>query len=467
MSAPRVRFAPSPTGFLHIGGARTALFNWLYARRHGGAFILRIEDTDQKRSTDESVRAILDGLRWLGMDWDEGPEKGGAHGPYFQTERLASYREHADALVAAGKAFRCYCTQDEIKARRALFPDNTYKYEGTCRDRKDAPDLPYVIRFKAPKSEGVLQFDDRVIGKISKPYSDMDDFVMLRGDGIPLYNHGCVVDDHLMAITLVCRGQEHINSTFPQLMLYDALGWKPPEFAHLPLILAADGGKLSKRFHPDADLMHHKANGVLPQALVNFILRLGWSHGNDEVITHAQMIEWFDFDHVGSVNGIYNPEKLLWLNQQWLKALPPADIARELSTFAPPGVPADKLEKIAVALRPRAKTVKEMAEMASYFFSAGVTLDEKAAAKFVNPETKPLLEAARGALAELPAWATVEIDAVVKAVSEKASVGMGKVAQPLRVAVTGGTTSPGIGETLEIVGRDESLARIDAALKRA
>jgi len=287
---PRLRFAPSPTGYLHIGGARTALFNWLYARRHGGTFILRLEDTDQARSTPESVKAILDGLTWLGMDWDEGPGVGGDHGPYTQTERLHLYREYADKLIADGKAYRCYCTRQELDARRSEFEKQKrqYKYEGTCRDRKDVPDGPAVVRFRMPDGEGQASFVDRVLGKITKEWSDLDDWVMLRADGIPLYNYGCVLDDHLMDITLVGRGQEHVNSTFPQLMLYRALGWEPPEFAHFPLILGQDREKLSKRKHPEADVMVHARNGILPEALNNFVVRLGWSHGDDEVITRRR-----------------------------------------------------------------------------------------------------------------------------------------------------------------------------------
>ena len=464
-STPRVRFAPSPTGYLHIGGARTALFNWLHARRHGGTFILRIEDTDQERSTPESVQAILDGLAWLGIDWDEGP--------IFQTQRLASYRQYAEKLVAEGKAFRCYCSKELIEERRALFESQkrTYKYEGTCRELKEPKkDQPYVIRFKMPSEEGSIGFTDKVLGPISKDYSDLDDWVMLRADGLPLYNFGAVIDDHEMAISLVSRGQEHVNSTFPQLMVYRALGWQPPEFAHLPLILGPDREKLSKRKHPEADVMLHRKNGILPEALLNFIVRLGWAHGNDEVISREQMLQWFDFDQVGSTSGVWNPDKLLWLNQQYFKTLPPSTVAERLVPFLEEkgfqvrGDP--RVEKVVLVLRERAKTLREMADTAAYFFSNGVTLDEKAAAKHLTPEAKRLLEPARRALSELPGWSAAQIDEALKTTAAKLEVGLGKVAQPIRVAVTGGTVSPGIGETLEIIGRDESLRRLDAALAR-
>ena len=473
-SASRVRFAPSPTGYLHIGGARTALFNFLYARRFGGTFILRIEDTDQERSTPESLKAILDGLKWLGIDWDEGPEKAGPHAPYFQTQRLDTYRQHAEQLIAAGKAYRCYCTQEELKERRALAEKEgrTYKYEGTCRERKDVPEgRSSVLRFKMPSQQGTVSFDDLVLGRITKEYSDLDDWVMMRGDGIPLYNYGCVLDDHLMEITLVSRGQEHVNSTFPQLMLYQAFGWEPPRFAHLPLILGPDREKLSKRKHKEADVMLHKANGILPEALLNFVIRLGWSHGNDEVISRQQMVEWFDFKDVGSTSGVWNPDKLLWLNQHYLKTLPPADIARRLAPFL-----ADKghalptgdarLERFVIAFRERAKTLDEMATMAVPYLTPGVTLDEKAAAKHLTADSLKLVKQVRDEVAAMPEWTVAGLDSVIKTVSERAGVGMGKVAQPIRVAITGNTVSPGIGETLLLMGKDEALRRLDAALAR-
>jgi glutamyl-tRNA synthetase len=473
-SSPRVRFAPSPTGYLHIGGARTALFNYLYARRFGGTFILRIEDTDLERSTEASLKAILDGLKWLDIDWDEGPEKGGPFPPYFQTQRLDTYRKHVDELIAAGKAYRCYCTQEELKERRAQAEKEgrTYKYEGTCRERKDAPEgRHHVVRFKMPSQEGSVSFDDLVLGKITKEYSDLDDWVMMRGDGIPLYNYGCVIDDHLMEITLVSRGQEHVNSTFPQLMLYQAFGWQPPQFAHLPLILGPDREKLSKRKHKEADVMLHKANGILPEALLNFVIRLGWSHGDDEVISRQQMIEWFDFKDVGSTSGVWNPEKLLWLNQQYLKTLPTTDIAGRLAPFLaekghalPPGDA--RLERFVMAFRERAKTLDEMATMAVPYLKQGVTLDEKAAAKHLTADSLKLVRQVRDEAAALPEWDVAALDTIIKTVSERAGVGMGKVAQPVRVAITGNTVSPGIGETLLLMGKDEALRRLDVALAR-
>ena len=464
--AHRLRFAPSPTGYLHIGGARTALFNWLYARRYGGVFVLRIEDTDRERSTPESVQAILDGLKWLGLDWDEGPGVGGPFGPYFQTERLASYTAYANQLIAEGKAYRCYCTKEELDTRREASKDPGWKYDGLCRDRKDVPaGKSAVVRFKMPRGEGSLSFDDHVLGKITKTYSDLDDFVMLRADGIPLYNFGCVIDDHEMQITLVGRGQEHINSTFPQLALYDALGWKPPSFAHLPLILGPDREKLSKRKHPEADVMLHKKNGVLPEALLNFVVRLGWGHGDDEYIPVEQMKQLFDFKNVGKTSGVWNPEKLSWLNQQYLKKLPVDDIARRAAPFVPVPVDSPKLADLTTEFRERSKTLVELGEKMAGYFKHGVTLDSAAAAKHLTAEGKAVLQQAREALEAASSWSTAPLDEVLKKLAETTGLKMGAIAQPIRVAVTGSTTSPGIGKTLELLGRDEALFRIAAALK--
>ena len=462
MAGPRVRFAPSPTGYLHIGGARTALFNWLYARRFGGKFILRVEDTDRVRSTEASVQAILDGLKWLGLDWDEGP--------VFQTQRLSGYAKICEQLIAQGKAYRCYCTKEELDARRkaAEKEGRQYRYERTCRERATPGPGPSVVRFKMPLGDGAVSFTDKVLGAISKTHSDLDDWVMLRGDGIPLYNLGAVVDDHEMEVTLVCRGQEHVNSTFPQLALYQALGWAPPEFAHLPLILASDGGKISKRKHPEADVMEHQRNGILPEALINFVVRLGWSHGDDEVFSREQMIQWFDFDHVGAVNGVWNPEKLFWVNQEHMKAMAPAALGARLEPFlAAKGLsaPAERIAGVAKLQAPRTKTLKEMADASAYFFTQGVTIDPKAAAKVLTADGTALLAVARERLAALGSWTQAAIDGVVKAVAEERGVGMGKVAQPIRVAVTGGTASPGLGETLELIDRGDVLGRIDAALR--
>ena len=470
----RVRFAPSPTGYLHIGGARTALFNWLYARNHQGKFILRIEDTDQSRSTPESVEAILEGLRWLGLGWDEGPNIGGDFGPYFQMQKLKRYREVADTLIANGHAYRCSCTKEELEERRRLAEKQKrpYKYEGLCRDKALPHDVPHVVRFKVPldKNESVC-FQDEVLGRICKQYSDMEDFVLLRNDGIPLYNFGCVVDDHDMAISLVGRGQEHINSTFGQVLLFNALGWQAPKFAHFPLILGQDREKLSKRLHPEADLMQHRKNGILPQALLNFIVRLGWSHQNDETFSLNQMVEYFGFDHVGKTSGVWNPDKLLWLNQYWMKTLPPSEVASALIPFLQEAGATEmlcpaKVEKTVLALRERSKTLVEMARLGVCYFQKGVRMDAAAKTKHLGPEGLALLRKARERLSASD-FSMASIEAAIREIAEAQQVGLGKVAQPIRVAVTGQTISPGISETLDLLGRDEALARMDAALNEA
>ena len=481
---PRVRFAPSPTGYLHIGGARTALFNWLHARRHGGTFVLRIEDTDQERSTPASVQAILDGLTWMGIDWDEGPGKGGQFGPYTQMEKLARYAEIAEQLITEGKAYRDYATEEETaQARKDFaaakgFPDNApllelrkagFKWKSPWREKTEKREGAFVVRFKMPELSGTFGFDDQVLGRIDKPYDDLDDFVMIRSDGIPLYNFGCVVDDHDMHITLVGRGQEHVNSTFPQLMLYRALGWTPPLFAHFPLILGQDREKLSKRKHPEADVMVHKKNGVLPQALVNFVCRLGWSHGNDETFTRAQLIEYFGFDHVGKTSGVWNPEKLSWLNEHWLKSTDVKEIAAEVVPFLhAQGVAqaaADvKLEKMVLAFRTRVKTLVDMAAMAKPYYQHGCVMDPAAAAKHLTAEGKAFLAKARGLVAAMPAWDAKALETVVDTIATETGAKKGAIAQPIRVAVTGTTVSPGIGDTLEVLGREEALFRIDAVL---
>jgi glutamyl-tRNA synthetase len=445
--------------------------------------VLRIEDTDQERSTKESLQAILDGLTWLGIDWDEGPGKDGGHGPYFQMQKLAHYAATAQKLIDSGWAYRDYSTEDELAAARKAFAAEKglkegddlrsagFKFTSPWRDRKDGPtDKPALIRFKMPRREGRFGFDDLVLGRIEKPYDDFDDFVLMRSDGVPLYNFGCVVDDHDMEITHVARGQEHINSTFPQLMIYEALGWKPPTFAHIPLIFAQDNSKLSKRKHPEADVMRHKANGVLPHALINFIARLGWSHGNDELFTRDELIQKFDFSGVGKSQGVWNPSKLTATNQHWLKTMEPLQVAMTLLPYLHAAGATDaavdaKLELGVCAFAERSTTLVEMAEKLKPYYAKGVTIDGAAAAKHLTPEGKALLQKARHELAALTEWTTAAIDPIVKVVADANAVKAGAVAQPIRVAATGGTASPGIGLTLELLGRDETLHRLDAALK--
>lgn len=478
---PRLRFAPSPTGYLHIGGARTALWNWLFARRTGGTFVLRIEDTDQERSTPQSLQAILDGLKWLGIDWDEGPGVGGPFPPYFQMEKIARYHAIAEQLIAEGKAYRDYTTEEESTQMRRDFAASKglgekddlrkagFKYSSPWRDKNEKLDKPHVVRFRLQPKGVKIGFDDLVHGRLEKPDDDLDDFVILRTDGIPLYNFGCVVDDHDMEISHVGRGQEHINSTYSQIALYEALGWSKPVFAHFPLIMGGSGEKLSKRKHPEADVMAHEANGILPHALLNFITRLGWSHGNEETFTLAQMTELFDLKDVGKTNGIWNPEKLIALNQHWLKTLPAAEVAKAvvpyLSRIGVTDVKVDERLEIAVkAFAPRAKTLVDMAQSIKPYYAHGATMDAAAATKHLNDEGKKMLALAKAKLIALPEWTAVVIDPIVDAIATETGAKKGAIAQPIRVAATGGTTSPGIGDTLALLGRDETMFRIDAAL---
>jgi glutamyl-tRNA synthetase len=449
------------------------LFNWLFARHEGGKFVLRIEDTDRKRSTPESVQAILDGLKWLQIDWDEGPNVGGKFGPYFQTERMARYKEVCEQLIAQKHAYRCYCTPEELDAKRKAHGEG-WKYDRTCRDRKDVPATTPVVRFAMPLTSGTLSFNDKVLGPISKTYDDLDDFVLMRRDGVPLYNFGCVVDDHDMEISLVGRGQEHINSTLPQLALYQALGWQPPEFAHMPLIMHTSGEKLSKRKHDEADVMIHRKNGILAHALVNYVLRVGWSHGNDELFTREQMVQLFDFAHVGASNAKWDPVKLLATNAHWMKTLPLETIVAESKPFFDgqfiDASDLEKLQNVVRVMRERAQTLLELAQKSKMFYGRGVIVDQAAKAKHLSPDGVAALTKARVLLGEMKAWESAPLEAVVETVAAelplvKNKPPKGLVAQAIRVAVTGNAQSPGIGDTLFLIGRDESLSRIDEALK--
>jgi len=464
---PRVRFAPSPTGTLHIGGARTALFNWLWARRHGGTFVLRIEDTDRERSTQAAVEAIFDGMRWLGLDWDEGPGVGGPHGPYFQTERLGLYRAHAERLVRAGKAYACYCTREEQEAdrARAKAANVAYRYPGTCREKAYDPSRTHVVRFLAPTT-GATTFHDLVKGPITTPHDTLQDQVILRSDGVPLYNFGAVVDDVTMEINLVARGDDHVINTTPQILLYQALGYPVPAFAHVPMILGADKQKLSKR-HGATNLVAYREMGYLPQALVNYLARLGWSHGDQEIFTLEELVKYFDFAQVGAAAGVFSPDKLLWVNHEWLRARSDDELARgALPFFQAAGLPAaddEKLRTVVRLARERAKTFVEIVEQFRYVY-APIRLDPKARDKFLTPETRPLLQAVRDGLAALPAPDAATLERLFQAVAEARGLGLGKVAQPVRVALTGGTASPGIYDVVLVLGREESLKRLDDAL---
>jgi glutamyl-tRNA synthetase len=469
MTLPRLRFAPSPTGYLHIGGARTALFNWLWARHTGGAFVLRIEDTDRERSTQDAVQAILDGMRWLGLDWDEGPEVGGPHGPYFQTERLGIYAEHAERLIGQGKAYACYCTKEELDVLReqARAEKRQFIYPGTCREKSYDRSRRHVVRFRVPKLLDIT-FTDVVKGDITRPGSSMQDEVIVRADGVPLYNFGAVVDDITMKINLVARGDDHVNNTAFQILLYQALEYPVPTFAHLPMILGADKTRLSKR-HGATSVTAYRDMGYLPEAVVNYLARLGWSHGDDEIFTREQLVKLFDWKHVGATAGVFNPDKMQWVNHTWMRSIGPEQLARRaLPFFRAAGMDAREDAKLVAVVRlyqDRAKTLADLAAQARYLYLP-VAFDPKAREKFLNAETLPVLQGIRDGLAGMePDVAGLE--KLFHATAEARGLGLGKVAQPVRVALTGGTASPGIYDVIALLGKAESLKRLDDAIRLA
>jgi glutamyl-tRNA synthetase len=470
-ASPRVRFAPSPTGYLHIGGARTALFNWLYARHHKGTFILRVEDTDTARNSQAAVDAIFESMKWLGLDWDEGPGVGGNSGPYFQSQRLELYREYADKLIASGHAYRSYETKEELDALRAAHKAKTghddFKYESPWRDgAAPIPDRPFVVRFKMPRDETPVGWDDLVYGHIEKRHSDMNDWIMVRPDGLPTYNFGAAVDDLTMGITLVARGDDHINNTPPQIAVFQALGVPPPQFAHLPMILGKDKKKLSKRTG-SVSVTEYKEKGYLPHSLVNFLARMGWSHGDDEIFTLEQLTEFFDFDAVGKSGGVWNAEKLDWLNNHWMKSEPVEVLAplliEQLAKLGLTAANDARLHEIVKQLRERDNTMAEMAVHAAFFYSSGVTIDEKAGTKELLGN-RAAIEAVRERVAH-GAFEVAALDTWLKEYATTNNLKLGKVAQPVRVAVTGNTVSPPLFDTLVLIGRDEVLRRLDAALR--
>ena len=458
----RTRFAPSPTGYLHIGGARTALYCWLEARRRGGQFILRVEDTDQERSTQGAIDAILTSMAWLGLDYDEGP--------VYQTHRLDRYREVAAQMVAAGTAYYAYETKDELDAMRAVAEAAKEKprYNGAYRDRsepaRDDPDR--VIRFRNPL-DGAVAWDDKVKGRIEIANSELDDLVILRSDGYPTYNFAVVVDDLDMGITDVVRGDDHVNNTPRQINIYRALGAQVPHFAHLPMILDPDGAKLSKRTGA-ADVMQYRDAGYLPHALLNYLVRLGWSHGDQEVFSIAEMQQLFDLKDVNAKASRLDPAKLGWLNQQYLKADDAGDVARYLQwhleqrgyDLAHGPAAAD----VVLALRDRVQTLDDMAERARVWFEPLVTYDDAAVTKHLGPAAHAPLADAKARFEAMPEWSVEAISTALHATAESLGLGMGKVAQPLRVAITGTQVSPDIAHTVYLAGRAQALHRIDAAL---
>lgn len=458
----RTRFAPSPTGFLHIGGLRTALFSWLYARRHGGTFVLRIEDTDLERSTDAAIQQILDGLEWAGMNHDEGP--------FFQTKRFDRYKEVIDQMLAQGQAYRCYCTKQELETMRAeqMARGDKPRYDGRWRDRTDAPPgVPPVIRFKNPL-EGEVVVDDVVHGRVVFQNTELDDLIIARSDGSPTYNFCVVVDDMDMGITHVIRGDDHLNNTPRQLNMLLALGAKVPVYAHLPMILGSDGAKLSKR-HGAVSVLQYRDDGFLPEALLNYLVRLGWSHGDQEIFSLEEMVRLFDIADVNKSASAFNADKLSWLNQQHMMHAPASRLVEPLrwqlrALGVEPGNSA-RLEQIITAQRERAKTLKEMAANSVFFFKAPVGYDDKAVRKHVTPDILPVLSTTLDALRDLAEWSAPVVHAVINAVAVAQGLSLGKLAQPIRLAMCGGTVSPPIDATLVILGKEEALARLTSAFR--
>ncbi|MCK8515657.1 glutamate--tRNA ligase [Methylonatrum kenyense] len=460
----KTRFAPSPTGYLHIGGARTALFSWLYARRHGGSFVLRIEDTDLERSTPESVNAILEGMAWLGLDYDEGP--------FYQTRRFDRYREVLDQLLAEGKAYRCFCSRERLDKLREEQQARKEKprYDGCCRDRTEAPspDAPFVVRFRNPQ-DGQVVVNDRVRGRVVFSNAELDDLIIARTDGSPTYNFTVVVDDMDMEITHVVRGDDHLNNTPRQINILQALGVEPPIYAHVPMILGEDGKRLSKR-HGAVGVMSYRDQGYLPEAMLNYLVRLGWSHGDQEVFSLDELVQLFDIEDINTSASSLNISKLDWLNQHYMKTAEPAHVARHLSWHIgqlgiDPAAHGPALDDVVVAQRERARNLADMAAASRFFYSEPEGYDEKAARKNLKTETRPTLLALREALEAVSDWNADVLHAAVIGVSEALELKLGKVAQPLRVALAGVPVSPPIDVTLELLGRDTVLARIDRAVR--
>lgn len=468
MSQVRVRFAPSPTGFLHIGGVRTALFNWLFARQQNGTFVLRIEDTDQSRSTDESIQAILEGLKWVGLDWDEGP--------FRQTERMDLYRSHAVQLLEKGQAYWCVCKAEELDARRkeAEAKGLSPKYDGRCRDRGlTNPAGDAALRFKAPQ-EGETVVDDLIKGKIVFDNNVQDDLIILRSNGYPTYNFSVVVDDALMNITHVVRGDDHLTNTPRQVPIFQALGFPVPQFGHLPMILGSDKARLSKR-HGATSIMAYKDMGYLPDAMVNYLVRLGWSYGDQEIFTRQELVEKFSWKNVQTSAAVFNPEKLLWVNAEHIKISPPAQVAQALVPLLEAAglkdevqaVSAGRLAQLVVLVKERAKTLVEMVDWVRPYFGQAVTFDEEAAKKFLTPAIAPILGKLLTRFEAFPALSKQQWEEAFKQLVEEEGVKMGQLAQPVRVALTGRTASPGLFEVIEVLGRDRTLFRLRLGIERA
>jgi glutamyl-tRNA synthetase len=468
MNDVRVRFAPSPTGFLHIGGVRTALFNWLFARHSGGTFILRIEDTDRDRSTDEAIQVILEGMRWTGLDWDEGPIR--------QTDRLELYREKAMDLFNRGLAYWCVCTPEELETRRkeAQARGESIKYDGRCRQRGiSKPAEPAALRFAAPQ-EGQTIIQDLIKGEIVFENTVLDDLIILRSNGYATYNFSVVVDDGLMNISHVIRGDDHVNNTPRQVPLFTALGFSVPHFAHLPMILGSDKARLSKR-HGATSVLAYQGMGYLPEALVNYLVRLGWSHGDQEIFSIQEMVEHFDFKQVQSSAAVFSPEKLKWVNAQYIRNNEPKRVAEALrpllqkagyDEMAMARIPGG-VEALIPPLRERSETLLDFVEGAEPYLVESMTMDEAAATKHLTATIAPTLQEFADLVEAELEFSKETLESILHGLIQRQELKMGKVAQPLRVALTGRTVSPGIYEVMILLGKDRTLQRIRAGVKRA
>lgn len=458
----KTRFAPSPTGFLHVGGARTALYSWLFARHHQGEFVLRIEDTDLERSTQEAIDAIIEGMNWLGLSWDEGP--------YYQTKRFDRYNAVIDEMLADGRAYKCYCSRERLDVLREeqMAKGEKPRYDGRCRDSHEAhgADEPYVIRFRNPQ-EGVVSFDDHVRGHIEFANSELDDLIIRRTDGAPTYNFCVVIDDWDMEITHVVRGEDHVNNTPRQINIYKALGAPVPEFAHVSMILGDDGAKLSKR-HGAVSVMQYRDDGYLPEALLNYLVRLGWGHGDQEIFSMAEMISLFSLDAIGKSASAFNTDKLKWLNNHYIRTMDPAYVAKHLEWHMQDqkidysSGPA--LSEVVTLLAERCQTLVELAAQSRYFYEEYEAIDEAAAKKHLKAAARQPLSLIRDKLAALGEWAVEPLHHVIQATADELGLGMGKVGMPLRVAVTGLGQSPSIDAVMQLVGRERVLARLDKVI---
>ncbi|MFN3739638.1 MAG: glutamate--tRNA ligase [Thermodesulfovibrionales bacterium] len=465
-SKVRVRFAPSPTGHLHIGGARTALFNWLFARHNKGVFILRIEDTDRSRSTEEYIEAIIEGMKWLGLDWDEGP--------YRQTDRLEIYKSYVDKLLKEGKAYYCYCLPEELEERRrlALAQGKPPKYDGRCRELKaPVPGRIPAVRFKMPQF-GITAVDDLIRGKVSFDNEQLDDFIIMRSDGTPTYNFCVVVDDVDMRITHVIRGDDHLNNTPKQIQIYRALNYELPQFAHLPMILGSDKTRLSKR-HGATSVMAYKEMGYLPEALLNYLVRLGWSYKDQEIFSKEELIEKFTLENIGKSAAVFNPEKLLWLNSHYINASTPERLYELVRPFLiKEGIIKEDTEidiqwisKAIATLKERSRTLVELANSLRYYILEDIEIDEEARQKFINEKTIGYLRQVRELLISIDGFESKPLEEAFKKLISELGVKLSEVAQPLRVALTGKTVSPPIFDVLSVLGKERALRRLDRVIE--